>query len=77
MRQVELQIGYIKKLPEGYAGERHEATVGCLSDGIYLWEERPGPPPASADSGTHIIRVILVGAKDGKPDYSWPDEAHS
>jgi hypothetical protein len=67
---VELQIGY----PEEYAGERHVVT-GRDPDGNYLWEERPGPPPASEDSGTHIIRVILVGAKDGRPDYSWPEDA--
>jgi len=77
VRRVRVRSHARTKLPEGYAGERHEATVGCLLDGTYLWEERPGPPPASADNGTHIIRVILVGAKDGKPDYSWPDEAHS
>ena len=72
---VELQIGYLKELPADYAGERHEVTAGRLPDGKYLWEERPGPPPASEDSGTHIIRVILVGAKDGRPDYSWPEDA--
>jgi hypothetical protein len=73
--RVELQIGYLKELPADYAGERHEVTAGRLPDGKYLWEERPGPPPASEDSGTHIIKVILVGAKDGRPDYSWPEDA--
>ena len=73
---VELQIGYLKELPADYTGERHEVMAGRLPDGKYLWEERPGPPPASEDSGTHIIRVILVGAKDGRPDYSWPEDAH-
>ena len=72
--RVEFQMGYLKKLPTDYAGERHEVTAGRLPDGNYLWEERPGPPPASEDSGTHIIRVILVGAKDGRPDYSWPED---
>ena len=40
---IELQIGYLKKLPPEYTGERHVATVGRLSDGKYQWEERPGP----------------------------------
>ena len=72
---LEFQIGYLKKLPEEYDGERHMVTVGRAADGKYRWEERRGAPPASEDGGTHIIRVILVGAKDGRPDYSWPDDA--
>ena len=73
--RVEFQMGYLKRLPADYAGERHEVAAGRLPDGKYLWEERPGPPPVSEESGTHIIRVILVGAKDGRPDYSWPEDA--
>jgi hypothetical protein len=72
---VELQLGYVKKLPQEYTGERHVLTAGRAADGTYRWEERRGVPPASEDSGTHIIRVILVGAKDGRPDYSWPEDA--
>jgi hypothetical protein len=73
-RPLQLEFGYLKRLSPEYTGLRHTATVGQLPNGHFLWEERPGPPPASADTGTHIIRVILVGAKDGKPDYSWPEE---
>jgi hypothetical protein len=72
---VELQIGYLKKLPADYTGERHEVTAGRLPDGKYLWEERLGPPPVSEESNRRIIRVIFVGAKDGRPDYSWPEGA--
>ena len=72
---VELQIGYLKKLPADYAGERHEVTAGRLPDGKYLWEERLGPPRVSEESNRRIIRVIFVGAKDGRPDYSWPEGA--
>jgi hypothetical protein len=72
---VELQIGYLKKLPADYLGERHEVTAGRLPDGKYLWEERPGPPPVSEENNRRIIRVIFVGAKDGRPDYSWPEDA--
>jgi hypothetical protein len=61
--QIEVQIGYVK-LPPEYTGERHVVTVGRLPDGKYQWEERPGPPPAHEDSGTQIIRVILVQARD-------------
>jgi hypothetical protein len=72
---VEFQIGYLKKLPGDYAGERHEVTAGRLPDGKYLWEERPGPPPVSEESNRRIIKVIFVRAKDGPPDYSWVEDA--
>ena len=73
--RVEVQMGYLKKLPADYAGERHEVTAGRLPDGKYLWEERPGPPPVSEESNRRIIRVIFVRAKDGRPDASWPEDA--
>jgi hypothetical protein len=49
--QIELQIGYLKKLPPEYVGERHVVTVSRLSEGTYHWEERPGPAPAAEDDG--------------------------
>ena len=66
--QIELQIGYLKKLPPEYVGERHFVTVGRLSDGTYHWEERPGPAPANEDDGdgSKVIRIVLVAAKDGR-----------
>ena len=73
----EWQIGYVRKLPPEYGGERHVVTVGRAADGKYRWEERRGAPPASEDGPTSIIRVFLVGAKDGRPDYSWPEDGHS
>ena len=65
--QIELQIGYLKKLPPEYTGERHVVTVDRLSDGTYHWEERPGPAPAIEDDGDArtIIRVVFGEAKDG------------
>ena len=73
---VEFQIGYVKKLPQEYTGERHVVTVGRAADGTYRWEERRGAPPASEDSPKSIFRIFLVRAKDGGPDYSWPEDAH-
>jgi hypothetical protein len=73
---VELQIGYVKKLPADYTGERHVVTVGRDADGTYRWEERRGAPPASEDGPKSIFRIFLVRAKDGRPDYSWPEDAH-
>ena len=65
--QVELQIGYLKKLPPKYVGERHVVTFGRLADGKYHWEERPGPAPANEDDGGRtILRIIPVAAKDGR-----------
>jgi hypothetical protein len=73
---VEFQMGYLKKLPQEYTGERHAVTVGRAADGTYRWEERRGRPPASEDSPKSIFRIFLVRAKDGKPDYSWPEDVH-
>ena len=72
---VEFQMGYLKKLAEEFAGERHIVTVGRAADGKYRWEERPGAPPANEDCPTSIIRLFLLRAKDGRPDYSWPEDA--
>jgi hypothetical protein len=73
---LEWQIGYVKKLPHEYGGERHVVTVGRAADGTYRWEERRGARSASEDGPTSIIRMLLVRAKDGRPDYSWPEDAH-
>jgi hypothetical protein len=72
---VEFQRGYLKKLPQEYTGKRHVVTVGRAADGKYRWEEQRGAPPASEDSPKSIFRIFLVGAKDGRPDYSWPENA--
>ena len=72
---VEFQIGYVKRLPPDYAGERRAVIVGSASNGTYRWDERRGAPPASEDSIKSIIRLFLVRAKDGRPDYSWPEGA--
>ena len=74
---AELHIGYLKKLPAEYTGERHVVTVGRAADGTYRWEERRAAPPANEDSPTSIIRILLVRAKDGRPDYSGPEDAQS
>ena len=67
-RPLELQFGYLKKLPPDYTRERHVVTLGRLPDGEYQWEERPGPPPANEDEGCSktIIRMNLVEAKQGQ-----------
>ena len=75
-RSLELQIGYLKRLPEEFAGERHVVEVFRAADGTYRWEERRGAPPAHEDGPSSIIRIVLVRAKDGRPDYSWPEDAH-
>jgi hypothetical protein len=63
-RPVELQFGYLKKLPPDYTGERHVVTLGRLLDGNYQWEERPGPAPVEdEDYSKTIIRLNLVEAK--------------
>jgi hypothetical protein len=71
---LEFQMGHLKKLPPEYTGERHVVTVGRAADGTYRWEERRSAPPASEDSPKSIFRIFLVRAKDGRPDYSWPED---
>ena len=71
---VEIQLGYLKKLPPEYGGERHVVTPGRAAEGTYRWEERRGASPASEDSPKSIFRIFLVRAKDGQPDYSWPED---
>ena len=72
---IEFQIGYVKKLPANYTGERHVVTVGRAADGTYRWEERRGAASANEDCLKSMIRLFLVRAKDGRPDYSWPEDA--
>jgi hypothetical protein len=57
--QIEVQIGYLKRLPPEYVGQRHSVTVGRLPDGKYQWEERPGAPLDYEDDD-HILRVIIM-----------------
>jgi hypothetical protein len=70
---LEFQIGYVKKLPQEYTGERHVVTVGRAADGTHRWEERRDEP-RNEDCPKSIIRLFLVRAKDGRPDYSWPED---
>ena len=69
-----IQYGYLKTLPDGYAGPRHVVTVRRLPPGPgaysgedwFEWEERPGPGPAEdADrfSNEQIVRVCYVERK--------------
>jgi hypothetical protein len=66
---LQLEFGYLKELPPEYSGPRHTATVGRFANGYFKWEERPGPPPSGQDdsSDRHVMRIILVQAKDGRP----------
>jgi hypothetical protein len=68
-RPLQLEFGCLKKLPPEYTGPRHTATVGQLPNGHFLWEERAVPPPPGQDDSNdgHIMRIVLVGAKDGRP----------
>ena len=68
--RLEVQLGYMKKLPPEYTGERHVVTVGQLPNGHYQWEEHPGPaPPGSEDSsdGRQLLRVVFVQPKPAVP----------
>jgi hypothetical protein len=62
---VEFQVGYLKSLPAEYTGERHIVTVGRDPDGLYQWEERPGPEPADEDQGNRPpFRVVLASPEE-------------
>ena len=60
----EFQVGYLKKLPAEYAGERHIVTVGRDPDGTYHWEERPGPEPNDQRSAVPPFRVVLTSPEE-------------
>jgi hypothetical protein len=62
---VEFQVGFVKKLPAEYTGDRHLVTVGRDADGMYQWEERPGPEP-NKDKRNSVppFRVVLTSAED-------------
>jgi hypothetical protein len=65
---VEFQVGFVKKLPAEYTGDRHLVTVGRDADGMYQWEERPGPEP-NKDKRNSVppFRVVLTSAEDVPP----------
>jgi hypothetical protein len=68
-----IQYGYLKTLPDDYAGPRHIVTVKQLPPGPgaysgedwFEWEERPGPEPAFAASEPNeiLVHVCYVEAK--------------
>jgi hypothetical protein len=65
---VELQIGYLKRLPAEYTGERHIVTVDHDADGTYQWEERRGPAPRDeGQSNRPPFRVVLASPEDEPP----------
>jgi hypothetical protein len=64
--RLEVQLGYMKKLPPEYTGQRHVVTAGQLPNGDYQWEERPGPAPRSSEKesdGRQLLRVVFVQPK--------------
>ena len=70
-QRIRVQYGYLKTLPDDYAGPRHTVAVRRLppvepGDDWWEWEERPGPEPASNTTGANdefIVRVCYVEAK--------------
>ena len=60
----EFQVGYLKALPADYTGERHFVTVGRDPDGLYHWEERPGPEPNDQRSAVPPFRVVLTSPEE-------------
>jgi hypothetical protein len=73
-QRFRIQYGYLKTLPDDYAGPRHVVTVKQLppgpgaysSEDWFEWEERPGPEPASNATGrddVFLVRVCYVERK--------------
>ena len=69
----EFQVGYLKKLPAEYAGERHIVTVDRDPDGTYHWEERPGPEPDDKRSSIRPIRVVLTSPEEDPAPRAQPE----
>jgi len=65
---AEFQVGFVKKLPAEYAGDRHIVTVGRDPDGTYRWEERPGPEPNQGKrNSVPPFKVVIASAEDEPP----------
>ena len=67
---LQVQIGYLKRLPADYPGERHVVTVGQQAgdgarSGRYKFEERVGPAPVEPER-ENILRVCLVSVTEPK-----------
>ena len=60
----EFQVGYVKNLPAAYTGDRHLVTLGRDPDGLYHWEERPGPEPDQGKGNLPPFRVVLAPPED-------------
>jgi hypothetical protein len=62
---VEFQVGFVKRLPDEYTGNRHLLTIGRDADGMYQWEERPGPEP-NKDKRNSVppFRVVLASPEE-------------
>ena len=60
----EFQVGYLKKLPADYTGERHIVTVGRDPDGTYHWEERRGPEPDDKRASIPPFRVVFTSPEE-------------
>jgi hypothetical protein len=62
---VEFQVGFVKKLPAEYTGDRHLVTVGRDPNGLYHWEERPGPEPNKGKrNSVPPFRVVLASPEE-------------
>jgi hypothetical protein len=72
--RLRIEYGYLKTLPDDYAGRRHVVTLRRLPPGPgaysgedwYEWEERPGPEPvqtASSPNDEILLQVSYVEAK--------------
>ena len=67
---LQVQIGYMKRLPADYQGDRHVVTVGQQAadgarPGRYEFEERPGLAPLESKR-ENILRVCLVSVTEAK-----------
>ena|ERR1039458_5923508 len=78
-QRLRIEYGYLKTLPDDYAGRRHVVTLRRLplGPGAYSgedwfeWEERPGPGPAEdADrfGNEQIVRVCYVEGRERTPE---------
>ena len=83
-QRLRIQYGYLKTLPDDYAGPRHTVTVKQLppvepGENWFQWEERPGLGPAKDDrlSDEQIIRVSYVERKGPVPATSSGSSAHT
>jgi hypothetical protein len=73
-RRLRIEYGYLRALPDDFAGPRHVVTVrqlppgpgACSADDWFEWEERAVPGPLEDADYLNDEQIIQVSYMEGK-----------